>query len=282
MILRQQLAELAAAFQQFEDPKLEARHLLMEAMDMDLSEMILRGDDPVPQIDRAKIEMWKLERLKGVPLAYLCGHKDFYKSRFIVRPGVLVPRPETELVVETSLARSAKPTKIADLGCGSGCIGLSLLKEIPAASLIAIDKSPTACEVTRENAMKLHLSERVEIVNKSVEEWDNSSEASAHGLDLIVANPPYIALRDERVQKSVHDFEPHEALYAADQGLATIREWIRISWLHLRPGGVVVMEIGSGQSGEVREIMSATGFENIQAASDLNGIERVVSATKLE
>ena len=281
MIIRQLLADLSSAFQQFEDPKLEARHLVMEAMDMDLNALILNGDTPTSMVDLAKIEMWKLERLKGVPLAYLCGHKDFYKSRFVVRPGVLVPRPETELVVEVALARGANAKKIADFGCGSGCIGLSLIKELPNASLLAIDKSTAACEVTRENAMKLHLSERVETVNKSVEEWDWSGRG-VRGIDLIVANPPYIAEGDPSVQKSVHDFEPHEALYAADQGLADIREWIRIAWLHLTTGGVLVVEIGSGQSAQVREIMSTIGFENIQAASDLNKIERVVSAIKAE
>lgn len=278
MTIRQLLADLSSAFSTFEDPKLEARHLMLEAMDMDLSEMILRGDDPVPQVDRAKIEMWKLERLKGMPLAYLTGRKAFFKSEFIVRPGVLVPRPETELVVETALLRLSGARYIADFGCGSGCIGLSLLQEWSQAKLLAIDQSKVATEVTRENALKLHLLERVEFVNKSVEEWDRQD--GPVGFDLVVANPPYIAVGDPRVQKSVHDFEPHEALYASDEGLAAIREWLRVAFVHLRPGGLCVMEIGSGQSKQVQAIMTELGFQEIQVTKDLNQIERVISALR--
>jgi release factor glutamine methyltransferase len=270
MTVRQLLAVLSSAFHSFEDPKSEARHLLMEALSLDLNGLILNGDNPVSPVDAAKAEMWKLERLKGMPLAYLCGRKAFYKSEFIVRPGVLVPRPETELVVTTALERAPAAKRILDLGCGSGCIGLSLLKELPGAKLVAVDRSSAACEVTRENAVKLHLSERVEIVNKPAEDWDSDGP-----FDLIVANPPYIAAGDERVQKSVHDHEPHEALYAADEGLAAIRSWTKIA---SRLGGTAVFEIGSGQSARVREIMAEAGFEDIRTARDLQNIERVISA----
>jgi release factor glutamine methyltransferase len=273
MTVRQLLADLSSAFHSFEDPKLEARHLLMEALSLDLNGLLLNGDNAVSQIDRAKVEMWKLERLKGMPLAYLSGHKSFYKSDFIVRPGVLVPRPETELVVTTALERAPAAKRILDLGCGSGCIGLSLLKELPGAVLTAVDQSSVACEVTRENAVKLNLSRRVEIVNKAVENLEADSR-----FDLIVANPPYIAAGDERVQKSVHDHEPHEALYAADEGLAAVRSWIRASANLVGPAALLVYEIGSGQSAQVREIMAQAGFEDIRAARDLQNIERVISA----
>lgn len=274
MTLREQLGELAGAFKNFEDPKMEARHLMMAALGLDLNGLILNGDRALAPIDRAKIEMWKLERLKGMPLAYLSGHKAFFKSDFLIRQGVLVPRPETELVVTTALELAPEAKRILDLGCGSGCIGLSLLKEIPGSRLTAIDQSALACEVTRENAVKLHLLERVEIVNRSVEEWDWNAETS-EPYDLVVANPPYIAHGDGRVQKSVHDFEPHDALYAADEGLAAIRSWVRTA---SRVGNQIVMEIGSGQSEKVMEIMAEAGFEEIRAARDLQNIERVISA----
>jgi release factor glutamine methyltransferase len=273
MTVRQLLADLFSAFHSFEDPKLEARHLLMEALSLDLNGLILNGDNEVSQIDRAKVEMWKIERLKGLPLAYLSGRKAFYKSEFVVRPGVLVPRPETELVVTEALARAPGAKRILDLGCGSGCIGLSLLKESPGAVLTAVDQSPVACEVTRENAVKLNLSGRVEIVNKAVEDLEEETP-----FDLVVANPPYIAVGDERVQKSVHDHEPHEALYAADEGLAAIRSWVRASVNLVGPAALLVYEIGSGQSAQVREIMAQSGFEDIRAARDLQNIERVISA----
>lgn len=279
MTLRQLLAELASAFHEFEDPKLEARHLLMEAMDMDLNEMILRGDDEVLPVDRAKVEMWRLERMKGMPLAYLAGHKAFYKSDFIVRPGVLVPRPETELVVETALVRAPRTKSLADFGCGSGCIGLSLLGEWPEAKLFALDKSATAVEVTRENAVKLHLLERVEIVNKSVEDWDWNG-LSSQEFDLVVANPPYIAKDDPDVQPSVREHEPYEALFVEDGGLAAFRTWSYAAFKHLRPGGVVVFEIGRGQDAAVAEILHQCGFRNLQTKHDLNQIARVISGEK--
>lgn len=280
MTIRQLLADLSTAFSTFEDPKAEARHLVMSAMKLNLNGLLMRGDDQVSAIDLAKIEIWKLERLKGVPLAYLEGHKAFYKYEFIVRPGVLVPRPETEFVVETALRRSPDTVRhIADFGCGSGCIGLSLLKEWPEALLTAIDKSPAAVEVTGENALRLHLTERVQIVHESIGHWDMTP---AGPFDVIVANPPYIAEGDPQVQKSVHDFEPHEALYAGDNGYAAIREWLRVSWTHLRAGGLCIMEIGSGQSARVQDIMSELGYGEIQATKDLGQIERVISAIKME
>ncbi|NJM10289.1 MAG: HemK family protein methyltransferase [Bdellovibrionaceae bacterium] len=175
------------------------------------------------------------------------------------------------------MERAPESQWIADFGCGSGCIGLSLLKEIPGSRLIAVDRSKVAAEVTRENSIKLNLLERVEVVEQSVENWN-----APRMLDLIVMNPPYIAEGDVRVQASVHTFEPHEALYAADEGLAAIAAWTRKAWATLRPSGAVVLEIGSGQSGRVQEIMRQTGFREIQIARDLNGIERVISGNKPE
>lgn len=275
--LRRLLANLASDFAQFEDPKSEARHLLFEAMDMDLSELLLRGDDEVPPEDFARIESWKAERLKGIPLAYLSGKKGFYKNEFAVRPGVLIPRPETELVIEVALERAPNALEIADFGCGSGCIGLSLLKELPLANLIAVDQSPVACEVCALNAGTLGIMNRTSVVNKSVEQW---FEARQGALDLIVANPPYIAAGDSRVQKSVHEFEPHEALYAGDEGLAAIRSWTGVAIKTLKAKGLFITEIGAGQSAEVQEIMRAVGFQDIRTHRDLNNIERVISAMK--
>lgn len=214
MTIRQLLADLSSAFHRFEDPKLEARHLLMEALMLDLNGLILNGDSEVDAASLAEVETWKQERLKGVPLAYLSGHKAFYKSDFFVQPGVLVPRPETEFVVEVALQRAGSSARIADLGCGSGCIGLSLLREIPDAKLVAVDSSKIAIEVTLQNARQLKLENRVEAVESSVEKWN-----SPQLFDLVVANPPYIAEGDERVQASVHAHEPHSALYSFDNGL---------------------------------------------------------------
>lgn len=277
MTLAQVFSELTLAFKNFEDPQLEARHLLLEALKIDLNYLVLRRETEVAQLDLDRIKSWREQRLQGMPLAYLSGRKSFYKSEFIVKPGVLVPRPETEFVVETALNLKNNARKIADLGCGSGCIGLSLLKELPQAQLVSVDISEVAIEVTRENARSLGLSERATVVQSDVEKWSPETE-----FDLVVGNPPYIARGDAQVQTSVHRFEPHEALYAADQGLAALRNWSTKAWQHLRPDGVIVFEFGSGQSRSVQEIMSKSGFQNIQIVKDLNGIERVAAGTKAE
>ncbi len=280
MTLRQLLVTLALDFKIFEDPKSEARHLLFDAMDMDLSELLLRGDDQVPPEDFARVQRWKAERLKGIPLAYISGKKGFYKTEFIVRPGVLVPRPETELVVEMALARMNEAKSVADFGCGSGCIGLSLLQELPAAKLVSVDLSAVACEVTLANARNMDLAARTEVMNASVEEFAGDQSRVDEGFHLVVANPPYIAPGDTNVQKSVHDYEPHAALYAADEGLAALRSWTGVAMKVLKPRGVFVTEIGAGQSAAVQEIIREAGFQDIQVSRDLNNIERVISAMK--
>lgn len=220
---------------------------------------------------------WIAQRKSGIPLAYLSGKKGFYKHEFLVERGVLVPRPETELVVETALARKqAKSIRnLADLGCGTGCIGLSLLATLPEATLWCIDSSVKACGVAAKNATRMDLDDRVFVHHKEVSDWK-----PRQALDLIVANPPYIPVGDSRVQGHVHMYEPHEALYAGADGLDAIREWTRKAGEWLNKNGVFVCEIGAGQSAEVVEIMKDAGFTQIEVARDLAGIERVISGVK--
>lgn len=278
MTLRQLFSELTQSFQKlFEDPRLEARHLLLEALQLDLNQLVLREEAIVSAADIERIEFWKKERLKGVPLAYLSGRKFFWKDEFLVRPGVLIPRPETEFVVEVALTRASEPLRLADLGSGTGCIGLSLLKEWPTTKLFAVERSQVAAETSQQNAKKLGLEDRAMVLNESVEDWN-----SEFAFDVIVANPPYISYDDPRVEKSVHTHEPHEALYSEDQGLAAIRSWAMAAWKALSPGGLIVFEFGSGQTESVQEIIKRIGFRDIQVIRDLSGIERVISATKPE
>lgn len=224
-------------------------------------------------LERAR--RWSLERAKGVPLAYLTGKRGFYKSDFFVEIGVLIPRPESELIVETAIARSANVKSIADLGCGSGCLGLSLLLELPAAKLYAVDISPIAGRVTQRNAIALALHDRMEMVSQSVESYIPKIK-----FDLVVANPPYIALGDANVQASVHRYEPHEALYSGPDGLEAIRAWSQWSSRNLVIGGVFVCEIGAGQSRWAQDIIGKLDFEKILVGKDLAGTLRVISAVK--
>ena len=258
-------------------PHFEARQLLLGLLNVAAADLFKAEDrEAAPELV-AKAQAWTAERLKGVPLAYLTGRKGFYKNYFSVTSGVLVPRPETEHVVEEAVARiyaeKLKVENFADLGCGSGCLGLSLLGEIQSAKLWAVDSSASACECTRRNAKALGLDGRVQVIDQAVESWQPTQ-----ALSLVVANPPYIATGDPNVQSSVHMFEPHQALYSGSDGLDAIRSWTAWTRKNLIPGGVFVCEFGAGQTEAVQEIISKFAFERIRVVKDLSGHDRVISA----
>lgn len=258
------MAELVSAFRAagFEDPGLEARHLLREA-GVQLT---------VDEVQLNKVREWRDKRVMGIPLAYISGVKGFYKHEFRVAPGVLIPRPETEHVVETALRRWASEPRdtFADLGCGSGCIGLSLALEKPGTLPTLVDQSPFACEIAAKNATRLKVPATV--IHSPVEAWRPVKK-----LSLVVANPPYIAEGDPEVQASVHQFEPHAALYSGRDGLEALRSWTAWSARNLKSGGLLVYEIGTGQSAAVSAIMTQHGFKDIEIEKDLAGHDRVVS-----
>lgn len=260
---------------EFESPNFEARLLVQEALGLTPAELILFADKNISSDQEQKLKTWQQERSLGVPLAYICGRKGFYKSEFIVRPGVLIPRPESEFVVTTALRRGRTVRRMADLGCGSGCIGLSTILDIPQALLYAVDSSDIACAVTKTNASALGLSARVHVIQSLVENW-----SPPESLDLIVGNPPYIAEGDTRVQAHVHKYEPHSALYSGSGGLDALRSWIECSARYLGSGGILVLEFGAGQTAALREIMSAFKFKDVEITKDLAGIDRVISGTK--
>lgn len=280
MILRELLRDLQNEFQLhgFENPAIEARHLLLEALNITLNDIVLKSGAEVDSASMEKIKEWKSERLRGIPLGYIAGTKAFHKYNFKVRPGVLVPRPETELVVDVALVKVAKEDMmVADLGCGSGCIGLTILKERPKSWLVAVDSSFIATEVTTENAHALKVENRARIVNESVENWKPD-----RSFDLVVANPPYIADGDPRVEIAVNAFEPHEALYAGADGLDCVRAWTEKAFKILLIGGALVLEFGAGQSEQVEEIMKKAGFSQLRIEQDLAGHDRVISGFKTE
>ncbi len=214
------------------------------------------------------------ERNEGQPLAYVLGHQDFYKYRFYVNQHTLIPRPETELIVELACALGDF-SSIADLGTGSGCIGLSLLKEMPEARLWACDISPGALEIFQKNAQNLGLSPRV-----SAQLGDVSLFHFENAFDLVVSNPPYIAESDSRVEKDVLKYEPASALFAPDDGLAYYKLWSPWAWSALKNGGTALFEFGIGQHADVVELFRQTGFKKITIHRDLFGVERVVCAVK--
>jgi len=281
MTISEALSLITEAFKSngFDQPQFEARELLKGVAALSSAELITREGSELTAEQDKNLKEWTEKRLKGVPLAYLTKEKGFFKHVFKVEPGVLVPRPETELVVEVARRRASslpmQIRQIADLGAGSGCIGLSLIADWEDTKLWCVESSPRAGSLIVTNAELLKVYERVHVDCIAVESWDPETT-----FDLIVSNPPYIPLNDPKVQKSVHDHEPHAALYSGADGLDAIRNWLPKARKLLNPGGLCVFEIGAGQSSAVGAIMIQAGFNNIEFNRDLAGHDRVVSAQR--
>lgn len=224
-----------------------------------------------------------VRRASGYPSQYITGHQEFWGLDLIVTPAVLIPRPETEHIVEvvTEIAcaadykgKSGRP-KLVDVGTGSGAIAIALAKELPNANLFATDVSTEALEVARANAARLQLGSRIQFERSDV--LDSVSRDGS--FDFVVSNPPYVALSEaDKVQDVVKKFEPRQAVFAGEHGLDVIRRLIPQAHEALRPGGYLVMEIGYSMSEAIMGIME--GFEGVHAVPDLAGIPRVVVGRK--
>lgn len=197
---------------------------------------------------------------------------------FVVSPAVLIPRPETEHLVETviELARGAQP-KIVDVGTGSGCVALALAHELKHALVYATDVSPDALEIARANAARLQLDGRVRFVESNV----LGSVPEARNFDFVVSNPPYVGFGEaDKVQKSVRDFEPRIAVFAGEQGLDIITPLVEQAHRALKPGGWLAVEIGYSMRDAVVSLLSPTMWDGVRVVPDLQGIPRVVAAKK--
>ncbi|MBU3574584.1 peptide chain release factor N(5)-glutamine methyltransferase [Polynucleobacter sp. UK-Mo-2m-Kol15] len=215
-------------------------------------------------------------RLQGEPIAYILGKKGFHHIELKVGPGVLIPRPETELLVDIGLVEIAKhntPTKVLDLGTGSGAIALAIASASPLASLIATDQSLEALTIARQNAKLLHLTNQVDFFQGS---WYEAISPQSQ-FDLILSNPPYIANQDPHLTQGDLRFEPASALTDFGSGLSCLELIIIGALNHLKPGGMLALEHGFDQSGAVAQLMQATGLVDIQVHPDLAGHLRVSS-----
>ncbi|MCC6138844.1 MAG: peptide chain release factor N(5)-glutamine methyltransferase [Bdellovibrionaceae bacterium] len=252
----------------------EAHWILMDVLQCSFADIVIHQDKNLTPEQIQLFRSHVRDRNTGKPLAYVLGHQDFYKHRFFVNHNVLIPRPETELIVELATTRGPF-NNIADLGAGSGCIGISLLKEFQDARLWTCDISTGALEIFNKNAQNLRVDSRAEAVLGSV-----TSFTFTNTFDLVVSNPPYISEVDSRVESDVLKFEPHTALFAPEDGLAYYKSWSQWTWQALQKGGVALFEIGSGQHDDVESLFRKAGFKHITKHKDLFGIERVVCATK--
>jgi release factor glutamine methyltransferase len=240
----------------------------------------------------------KIERrIQGEPVSYITNKKDFLNYTFFIQEGVLIPRPETELLVEYILHwieehpdvknGAEKEFWTLDIGCGSGCIGISLLKEVFKMKMVSVDISEKAVETTLENAKTLCVLDKIDVLKKDADEMDYKyfdflkQKGFAGTFDIVVSNPPYISANDPLVEKNVKKFEPHTALYCNDNGLEKIQKWTNLAGSILKDEGLWIFEIGASQGKSAEKIVSESGFfENIQVAQDYAGYDRFVIATK--
>jgi release factor glutamine methyltransferase len=219
----------------------------------------------------ARIDMLAAQRAMGRPVAYLLDRREFYGRDFALESSVLIPRPETETLVEAALARMAPADTFLDLGTGSGAVAVTLAAQRPGAHGMATDVSDAALRVARGNAERHHCAERIDFARGS---W--YEPVGARRFDVIVSNPPYIALGDPHLAQGDLRFEPREALTdGSADGLASLREIIAGAPGHLRKGGWLLVEHGYDQAGAVRGLLEAAGFASIVSLPDLAGIARV-------
>jgi release factor glutamine methyltransferase len=244
----------------------EARLLLAAATGFSEASVLAHPERELPAEAEARFRDLAARRKHGEPIAYLLGEKEFYGLPLAVNPAVLIPRPETEFLVALALAR--KPASVLDLGTGSGAIALAIKRHLPAARVIAVERSAAALAVARRNAVKLGLE-----VDLRHGLW--FEPVAGERFDLVVSNPPYVAMDDPHLDAGDLRFEPRSALVAGADGLESIRAIVRDAPGHLNPGGRLLLEHGLGQDAEVRKLLREAGLEGIATWPDLAGIARV-------
>ncbi len=255
-------------------PRLDAEVLAMHVCGLSRSELITRADTELCGTAGPRLEQLLARRMKGEPVAYLTGHREFWSLDLVVTPAVLIPRPETELLVERALALIPEDAAwtLADLGTGSGAIACALATERPRSRVIAIDASPDALAVAAENVGRLGLT-NVELRHG---EW--CVPLGDTRCELIVSNPPYIADGDPHLAQGDVRFEPRAALASGADGLDAIRRIAEQARAYLRPGGWLLLEHGADQGPAVRTLLVQHGYSHTHSHHDLAGRARATEA----
>ena len=259
-----------------DDARREAEILLGHALDKSRAWLYAHGDDEISDVAAETFRSLLKQRAAGTPVAYLIGHREFWTLKFVVTPAVLIPRPETELLVELALRHIPQSEKvdIVDLGTGSGAIALAIASERPQSRVVATDASEEALSVARINAGQLEIG-NVEFIRS---DWFDG--LSRMMFDVIVSNPPYIASNDNHLSQGDLRFEPRDALASGIDGLDAIRDIVRRAPEHLKPGGDLLIEHGFDQGAAVRELFAQSGFVDISTSRDSEARERVTSGRK--
>lgn len=270
---------IGAGFAQ-DDARRDAGVLARHVLGWDTAAWLVHGREEAAPSLPATLDSLIRRRARGEPVAYLVGTKEFWGRPFIVSPEVLIPRPETEGLVERVLRWVADrpagdaPLIVVDVGTGSGCIAVTLAAECPALRVIATDTSVGALAVAASNAHRHAVADRISFTHACL-------MADATTVDLVVSNPPYVADRDRPgLMRDVRDFEPAAALFGGADGLDVIRALIPVAFRRLREGGALMMEVGSGQAADVAALFSRAGLTAVSATNDLAGVARVVEGLR--
>lgn len=266
-----------------DSPRLEAEVLLAHARGCKRIELYTSFADTAPEELRTRFRELVRRRAEGAPVAYLVGHREFYSLDFLVTPDVLIPRPETELIVLTALeiikARASKePSCVADVGTGSGIIGITIARQAPGARITAVDISPAALGVARQNAERLGVAERVEFLESDL----LAALPREARFELIASNPPYVSTSEfAALARDVQAYEPQLALLAGPTGMSVIERLVPQAAEHLVPGGSLLLEISPMLQQAVEALLQSDGrFESIKALKDASGLVRVIQARR--
>jgi len=252
----------------------DAQLLLLHTLGIARTVLFTEPGRVLSEAESASYEAAIARRAKGEPVQYIAGQQEFYGLLLKVSPAVLIPRPETELLVEAVLGRLAadREVKIADVGTGSGAIAIALAYMLPTASVTAVDLSEAALAVARANAATHGVVERIRFL-----ESDLLAAVADDRFDVVVSNPPYVPEGDrESLERQVREFEPGMALFAGDDGMDVYKRLIPQAFAALKAGGLLAMEIGFGQREAIASLLD--GWDGVEFLDDLRGIPRVVVA----
>ena len=254
------------------EASLEAHVLLGHVLDQSRAYLLAHGEDAIEAEHLTQFQRLLQRRLEGEPIAYLLGEREFFGLSLRVTSEVLIPRPDTELLVELALALIPKHVEfeVLDLGTGSGAVALAIAKHLPACRVWAVDQSPGALAIASENTQELGIHNCRFLLG----DWFSPLEPDAR-FDLIVGNPPYIADKDPHLGQGDLRFEPRTALSSGPDGLDAIRLICQEAPTYLKPGGWLLLEHGFEQGTQVRSLLSACGFQHIFSHRDLADLERV-------
>lgn len=250
-------------------PRLDAELLLAHVLGLDRLQLYLQHDRPLVPAEVDAYRELVRQRGQRVPLQHLVGEATILDHQFVVRPGVFIPRPETETLIEVCAALGPVES-IVEVGPGTGAVGLSLLARWPSASLFAIDVSPEAVELSRENATRLGVADRASF------ECGDALSAALPACELLVSNPPYVAAGViDSLEPEVRDHDPRAALDGGPDGLDFLRALLPRAFSSVRPGGWVAFEHGDDQGDAVPALLAAAGFTEVRDEKDLGGRPRV-------